>query len=136
VLRGYFDIMSHTVNQTSFALFAGYSTKKLRSGIEYNTQMNNLLKDGHDFSGISMYASYLIGKKFSIFGRYDNLKSVTIEGDTDPWNYKKDGQLFMAGFDYSPLKGVKIAPTYSGWSPRNSTALYTSTIALNFEIRF
>jgi hypothetical protein len=136
VLRGYFDIMNHSFNQTTLALFAGYSTAKFRSGFEYNTQMNNLLKDGHDYSGISIYASFLIGKKFSIFGRYDNLKSVTIQGDTDPWNNNKDGQLFMAGFDYNPIKGVKIAPTYSGWSPANSSSPFTSTIALNFEIRF
>ena len=31
-----------------------------------------------------------------------------------PWNYNKDGQLFMAGFDYSPTRGVKIAPTFPG----------------------
>jgi len=136
VLRGYFDVINHKYNQTSFALFAGYSTPKFRSGIEFNSQMNNLLLDGHDFSGVSVYTAYIIKEKFSVFARYDNLRSVTIQGETDPWNLNKDGQLYMIGFDYSPIKGVKIAPTYSGWSPRNNTGLFTSTIAINFEIRF
>ncbi len=42
----------------------------------------------------------------------------------------------MAGFDYSPTKGVKLAPTYLGWSPREKSKSFTSTIALNIEIKF
>ncbi len=68
--------------------------------------------------------------------RYDKLWSTTLTGDIDPWNKNKDGQLFIAGFDYSPTKGVKIAPTYIGWAPSDNSKLYTSTIALNFEIKF
>jgi hypothetical protein len=135
-LRGYFDILNHQYNQTSFSLFAGYSTERFRSGLEYNMQWNNLKRDGRDLSGISVYSSYIIKEKFSVFARYDNLWSVILDGQTDPWNYNRDGQLFMVGFDYSPVKGVKIAPTYSGWEPDNSAIPFTSTIALNFEIRF
>jgi len=136
VLRGYLDKMKNDYAQTSMALYAGYSYKSFKSGLEYNVQRNNSMNDNHDFSGISIYASIGLAKKFSIFTRYDNLWSTTLAGDIDPWNNSKDGQLFMAGFDYSPTKGVKIAPTYMGWSPSDNSNLYTSTIALNFEIKF
>jgi hypothetical protein len=42
----------------------------------------------------------------------------------------------MAGFDYSPVKGVKIAPTFLGWSPYDKSRFFTSTFALNIEIRY
>jgi hypothetical protein len=136
VLRGYYDMMNHNYNQTSLALYAGYTYKQFKTGIEYNIQNNNNMINNHNFSGISVYTSLLIAEKFSVFTRYDNLKSETIEGESNPWNLSKDGQLFMAGFDYSPTHGVKIAPTYSGWSPRDNSMYYTSTIALNVEIKF
>ena len=136
VLRGYYDIMNHNYNQTSFALFAGYTFKNIRTGIEYNNQKNNGMINNHDFSGISLYTSFILAEKFSIFGRYDNLRSTVPTGETIPWNRNKDGQLFMAGFDYSPTRGVKIAPAYLGWSPYEKSNPYTSTIALNFEITF
>ncbi len=136
VLRGYYDMMKHNYNQTSVALFAGYTYKNFNTGIEYNSQNNNGMVNNHDFSGVSLYGSVALADKFTIFSRYDNLKSKTTEGDVNPWNLNKDGQLFMAGFDYSPTNGVKIAPTYSGWLPRDKSKYFSSTIALNFEIKF
>ena len=136
VLRGYFDMMNHNHNQTSVALYAGYSVKKFKTGIEYNIQKNNGMIDNHDFSGLSVYASTAMDEKFTVFVRYDNLQSPALAGSTNPWNYGKDGQLFMAGFDYSPTAGVKIAPTFSGWSPNDRSQNFTTTIALNFEIKF
>ena len=136
VLRGYYDMMKHNFNQISLALYAGYSYKNLRTGIEYNNQKNNGMINNHDFSGISVYASLQLNNKYSIFTRYDNLWSETLDGEVNTWNYNKDGQLFIAGFDYSPTLGVKIAPTYLGWSPSDQSKSVTSTIALNIEIKF
>jgi hypothetical protein len=92
--------------------------------------------NNHDFSGISVYISLQLTDKYSIFTRYDNLWSATLDGEINPWNHNNDGQLFMAGFDYSPTRGVKIAPTYLGWSPNDKSKSFTSTIALNIEIKF
>jgi hypothetical protein len=135
ILRGYADMMNHNSNQISLAIFAGYSAGSFRSGFEYNTQKNNLMKDGNDFSGISAFASIGFREKFSFFGRYDNLWSETPEGETNPWNYNKDGQLFMIGFDYSPVKGVKIAPVFTEWSPADRSLPFISTASLNFELK-
>ena len=136
VIRGYYDLINHTYRQTSMALYAGYSFKNFKSGIEYNIQKNNGMVNNHDLYGVSFYTSLVVAKKYSVFASYDNLWSDTIEGETDPWNNNKDGQLFMAGFDYSPTRGIKLAPTFSGWSPADKTMPFTSTIALNFEIKF
>ena len=136
VLRGYYDMMNNNYNQTTIALFAGYTYKIVRVGVEYNNQKNNIMLNDHDFSGISVYTSVALPGNFTIFGRYDKLMSVIPDGDILPWNRNKDGQLFMTGFDYSPAKGVKIAPTYSGWAPYDNANPFTSTIAINFEIKF
>ncbi len=49
---------------------------------------------------------------------------------------EKDGQLFIAGFDYTPVKGVEIAPTYFGYAPADKSLSFTSRIGLYFEIKF
>jgi len=136
VLRGYYDMMNHNFDQTTFAVFAAYTYKNIKTGVEYNNQKNNAMLNNHDFSGVSVYGSLGFAKKFTAFARYDKLWSNTIAGQTNPWNYNKDGQLFMAGVDYSPVSGVKIAPNFQGWSPDNTSKTFTSTIALNFEIKF
>ncbi len=136
VIRGYYDMMNHNYNQTTLSLFAGYTYKGVRAGIEYNSQKDNGMLYDHNYSGVSVYGSVAAGKKFSIFARYDKLKSGIIAGETLPWNNSKDGQLFMTGFDYSPVPGIKIAPNFQGWLPYNKSASFSSTIALNFEIKF
>ena len=136
MLRGYFDLMNHNYEQTTLALFAGYTFRNFRAGIEYNNQHNNGMLRKQNYSGVSLYSALVIAKKFSIFGRYDNLRSEVISGETLPWNNARDGQLFMAGFDYSPLTGVKIAPNYQGWSPRDNSMSFASRFGLNFEIKF
>jgi hypothetical protein len=135
-IRGYYDIMRNRDAQTSIALFAGYTVKNLKAGLEYNIQKNNGMINGNNYAGLSVYTALGLAEKFSIFIRYDYLKSVVSDNMTEPWNKSKDGQLFMAGFDYSPVKGVKIAPTFLGWSPYEKSKFFTSTYALNIEIRF
>ncbi len=129
-------MMNHNYNQTTLALFAAYTYKTFKAGIEYDDQKNNGLLNGHDFSGVSFYSSIGVAQKFSIFARYDNLKSTAVAGETLPWNNNRDGQLFMTGFDYSPTPGIKIAPNFQGWSPHDAALPFSSTIVLNFEIKF
>jgi len=136
IVRGYYDIMRNKYAQTSIALFAGFSVKNFKVGMEYNIQKNNFRINGNGFSGISVFTSIGLSEQFSIFTRYDYLKSVVPNILTEPWNKNKDGQLFMAGFDYSPVKGVKIAPAFFGWSPHDKSKFFTSTFALNIEIRY
>ena len=135
-LRGYFDRMKKDYAQTSFALFAGYTINKFKAGAEYNIQKNHGMINQQDFYGISVYSSLALPGKFSVFARYDYLSSEDWPDSEGPWNESNDGQAFIAGFEYSPVQGVRIAPSYIGWLPSENENPMTSTIALNFEIKF
>jgi hypothetical protein len=136
VLRGYTDMMKKDYTQTSLALMAGYSIKNITAGIEYNIQKNKDMIDENDLSGISFYASLSLAEKFSIFARYDYLK-VTVPGNgiESGNNLPNDGQLFIAGFDYKPVKGIKIAPSYFGYVPGQKSEPFTSRFGLYVEIK-
>jgi hypothetical protein len=93
--------------------------------------------EGQDCSGISVYTSLVLNDKISIFTRYDNLKSVIANSAPETGDIiKKDGQLFIAGFDFAPTGGVKIAPTYFGYAPDDKSLSFTSRFGLYFEVKF
>lgn len=58
-----------------------------------------------------------------------------ISTSTDPWNYKKDGQLVIAGVEFNPVKGIRITPNYQGWMPANGDA-FIHIAYLSCEIKF
>jgi hypothetical protein len=133
-LRAYYDfIKKKDVNQQSLAFFAGYNAKKFSLGAEYNKQLNNKNIDGQDLTGLSFYGTLTIDKKWKFFGRYDDLSSNEILG-TD-WNIGKDGSMIIAGFEFAPTKGVKIAPNYQGWNPKDASKKYITGIFMNLEIK-
>lgn len=136
MFRGYYDSMKKAdATQQTTALMAGYSNKAFKLGVEYNYQTDNNLKIGQDFFGYSVYSTYFINTKTNIFGRYDYLNSVNNSTQAHSWNYSKDGQLFIAGFEYIPVKGIKISPNYQAWNPRDVSKSFISTLFLNVEIR-
>ena len=49
ILRGYYDMMNHKYNQQTLSLFAGYTYKTFRAGIEYNNQKDNGMLNDHTF---------------------------------------------------------------------------------------
>lgn len=135
-LRAYYDYLNADFSQSSAAFFIAYTKEKLKIGAEYNLQKNNEMKNGHDFSGYSVFSSYRLAEKFTVFARYDNLSSEIPYYASEPWNKSRDGKVFLAGFDYNPVKGVKIAPTISGYSPFDVSKSLSTKAGLYFEIRF
>ncbi|MFC2151701.1 porin [Bacteroidota bacterium] len=135
-IRAYYDLMSTDIAQQTIALFTGYKADKFRAGAEYNYQINNDLDEDQDLGGISVYSTVIINKKINIFGRFDNLTSSKLEGQDDPWNIIKDGQTFILGIEYIPVKGVKIAPNFQGWSPSETDVPFETNFYLNVEISF
>lgn len=136
-LRAYYDVMSADVAQQTIALFVGYKSDKFKIGAEYNMQKNHGLVEGQDLNGVSIYSTVTASKKINFFGRFDNLTSVNgkdINGNY--WNIAKDGQAYIFGIEYKPVKGVKISPNFQGWSPRESSAAFESSAYLNLEISF
>lgn len=132
-IRGMYDFMD---NQSTIAGFIGYKTGKLSLAAEYNDQKNHGMVDGKNFSGPSFYGIYKVSKKAKLFARIDDLKSKTLDGQTEGWNASKDGTMFMGGFEYAPVSGVKLSPNFRGFSPAQSSQAFTSTFMLNCEIKF
>lgn len=132
-LRGMVDFMD---NQSTYAGFVGLKTGNLSLAAEYNYQKNQGMVDGKDYFGPSVYSTLQLSKKSKIYARVDDLKSNTLSGATANWNVAKDGTLFMAGFEYAPVKGIKVSPNYRGWSPAQSSQAFKSTLMLNLEIKF
>jgi hypothetical protein len=129
-----YDFMGKDSAQQTLALYLGYQVENIRFGAEYNYQWNHKMMAANDLKGLSFYGSYET-KVARVFGRYDNLSSVVIGGDTDPWNYGKDGQLFIAGMEFNPVKGINITPNYQGWIPADGSPVLHSAY-LSLEIKF
>ncbi len=132
--RASYDHMGPDSPQQTVALYLGYSVNKVNVGAEYNKQWNHSMVESQDFSGISFYGSYQL-EQIRFFGRYDRLSSIVIGGDTDPWNYGKDGQLFIAGVEFNPVKGLMVTPNYQGWIPADGSPVLHSAY-LSLEIKF
>jgi hypothetical protein len=137
-VRGYYDYMdkkfdnANTAQQTT-GISAGYKAGKLVLGADYTYQYNQGRTTGKDIFGTSVYGTYAIGKQSKLFARFDDLSSSKIGSATDSWNVKKDGQLYMVGYEYSPVKGVKITPNFQSFDRKSATA---NSVYVNVEVRF
>lgn len=134
VFRTSYDYMGQEAIQQTLAFYLGYSAKKVDLGAEYNYQWNHRMVQDQHLQGLSFYGSYLL-KQTRIFGRYDNLSSPVLSGDTDPWNYGDDGQLLILGVEFHPVKGLIITPNYQAWIPSDESSVLNS-IYLSLEIKF
>ncbi|MBN2350775.1 MAG: hypothetical protein JXJ22_18195 [Bacteroidales bacterium] len=135
-IRGYFDWMKNDASQITIATFIGYTFEGVSLGVEYNLQNNNKMIKDHNLSGFSGYGAVALGKKFELFARYDYLTSNTLSGETDDWNLAKDGQLILAGLEFTPVKGIQIAPNFQGWNPADNNDSFLSMIYLNVSVSF
>jgi len=134
VFRSSYDYMGQEAVQQTLAFYLGYSSKKVDLGAEYNYQWNHQMQEAEDLTGLSFYGSYQV-KRMRVFGRYDNLSSPDLIGDADPWNYEDDGQLFIAGLEFHPIKGLMITPNYQCWIPADGEPVSNSAY-LSLEIKF
>ncbi len=90
--------------QENLSLFLGLKNDYFSVGAEWNDLFNaNFVNAKHQY-GSSLYFRIKLPKNFELFGRWDYLFS------NNDWNLAKDGQIAFLGFQYSPIKYVKIAP--------------------------
>jgi len=110
--RAYTDLFQQSLTETdqkTLALFAGYKCDYFSLGAEYNKQINNAFKNGNDYSGYSVYTNIPICKKWNFFGRYDYIDSK--DNNDKAW-HSSTGDLVIAGVEYTPVKNLRIAPSY------------------------
>lgn len=124
---------------TSVALFAGYEMSNWRLGAEFNKLQNGKKYsspiDNHNLDGVSFYSTYVINKKVEVFGRFDQLSSNTLSGESTAWNTSNDGNQIIAGIQYAPIKGLKFALNYQGFSFDNASLDNESLVFLNAEFK-
>ncbi len=133
--RVYADYLGGDVKQQSYSGFLAYKDNEVIVGGGYNYQQNVNMIEDRDRFGPSVFASYAPIPNVKIFGRYDRLNSNTLAGENEPWQIDRDGQLVIAGVEYSPIRGVKFAPNYRLWSSESDSPSIHS-IYLNCEVRF
>lgn len=135
--RVYYDFITKNDNtQSSLATFIGYAANNFSLGAEYNQQFNVKYIEDQELSGTSFYGTLKASPKVKFYARYDNLFSNILSGDFQDWNLSKDGELYIAGLEYAPVKGVKLAPNFQGWSPADDSRDFSASIFLNCEIKF
>jgi opacity protein-like surface antigen len=135
-LRAVYDFMGTQNAQTSVITFLGYKLGKHSLGLEYNLQQNVGNQTGKDYWGTSVYFTVAPVKQIEIFGRFDYLTSSTLTGAGENWNAAKDGQLWVAGLEYNPIKGLKITPNYRYHQTAIADAKPVQFFYLNMEVRF
>jgi hypothetical protein len=134
--RVFVDQMGDETKQQSLATLLAFTTEKLVLAGEYNYQTNNKMINGQDLYGTSFYATYKPKSNLKLFARYDGLNSKEIEGETEPWQIVKDGQLMLAGVEYSPVKGIKITPNVRFWNPTMEDVENVTYLYLSAELKF
>jgi hypothetical protein len=141
VNRIYYDAApsDNPTNQATrrlISFFTGYRLPgEFRIGAEYNYFWNYANIDENDLYGFSMFGSYEMKEWLEFFARYDNLKSNTLNGANDPWHLSKDGQAYIAGVHYVPVKHIALSLSYQGWKPDDNSLKFANTLALSFEFK-
>lgn len=135
LVRLYYDFENDSADQQTFGILAGYTLKKYTFGADFNYQLNNKRTDGKDLYGFSLFAHGAITKKMGGFVRFDYLTSNTLPAEANPWNIKKNGNRYLAGVEFYPVKGIKLAPTFIGVDPKEEGKKFISNVSLYVEIK-
>lgn len=133
--RAYYDYSNKVNAQQSIATFLGYEAERFSIGAEWMKMYNYKFAAYNELNGLSFFGTFITSEKTRIFARYDKLYSNTVAGDSENWNLENDGQQYIVGFEYSPVRGIKLTPNFKGWKPADNSD-FVSTFILNCEVRF
>lgn len=136
VFRGYYDYIDKSGPTYTLAHFIGYKNDFLSVGAEHNIQFNFGNVEDRNLKGLSFYASVNVTEKVQLFGRFDNLTSNRLNGETENWNMSKDGNLIIAGIEYSPINNVQLALDYQGFLYTDADKDSKNLVYLNFQYVF
>jgi hypothetical protein len=146
IFKAYYDTMKgkdadNITTVSNIALFAGYKLNdKFRIGAEYNIIQNGItyknVAKGKNQKGLSFYSTYNINKKWNVFGRYDQISSNRLSNQINNWNYTKDGNTIIAGFEFKPTDKINTSINYRLTNFEDATNNNTSLIYFNLEFAF
>lgn len=135
-VRCYYDNMGrNNYRQSTVEIITTYENKGFGISAAYNSQENNNMIAGHDYQALSFNGSIAINDKIRLIGRFDNLYSVTVENEEDPWNQAKDGRLYLIGLDIALVPGIHISPNYQGWQPAGTNMPFISRFSLSLDLK-
>ena len=130
--RFYNDLNNNNgVLQYTLSTFAGVDNKLINLGAAFHYKTNLDKVEGHDGWGISATGSVKLPRSYEIFSRYDFSGSVITEGDADPWNYMKDGNLLIFGLQKNINANFKLAVDYQDYIPYSSSLPSSGFIFIN-----
>jgi hypothetical protein len=136
-LRGYFDKMSKGgVNQQTAEFIAAWENKGFLIAGAYNYRRNHSLTEGQDYHGLTFNGTIPVSEKVRLIGRYDYVWSEFVKNETEPWNLSKDGQLFLAGVEFSLAQGVNLSPNFQGWKPADPQLPFISKLSISIDLKF
>jgi len=106
-------------------------SEKFRIGGEFNYMKNLNYTKEIDSYGISLFSVYRIREKTEVFARYDRLmykfpSQINFNGN--------DGNTFIGGVSYSPLKGINLSVNYQAWF--TDDADNQNALQLSMEYKF
>ncbi len=123
-----YEVDSVTVDKKTkmvFGLFGGYAGSGLRVGGEFDRFTDSGVEKTKQI--ISVYANYKISKSLQGYCRFD-IYDPDNETEKDSENY------LIAGFGYTPGKGLTIAPNIRYTKPQEGDA--TTLVIVNFQFKF
>lgn len=136
-LRAYADTYKRDdAAKNTLSATGGYQHEKFALAFGYNYKTDFDWTDGNNTGGFTTFGAINLTPKMELFGRYDMLKSVILEGDTEGWNIDNDGSLVVAGIQYKFRKQIKASVNYQAWNPASSDSESWRFIQANMEFRF
>jgi len=116
VLKAYFDYEKKNnpaeVDRYTVSGFAGFKNDRMMIGGEYARIFNFGHKANTPFSGASIYSSFTFYNKFEIFARCD-------------WIIEPKTKFYIiGGFQYQPVRNLKLSLNYRHATPDNLSKIY------------
>ncbi len=134
--RIYNDLSIKSINQSTTTIFAGYQGNAFSLGGEYAWHRNRGFREDHNVHGFSVMGDVRLVQNVFAFGRYDQVDSNILDGESVPWNLANDESAIIAGIEYMPVKAIKIAANYQDHYPAAKNAEMRSAFYINVEASF
>jgi hypothetical protein len=130
--RFYNDLNNNNgVLQYTLSSFAGTDNKWVNFGVSFHYKTNMDKVEGHNSWGVSSTGSVKLPKNYEVFTRYDYSGSVTVPGESNPWNYMKDSNLIIFGLQKIININFKLALDYQNIIPYSTDLPSSGFIFVN-----